>query len=150
MVVIGTLWVHVPVCVSACVCACVVGGLGMGRPVQPVSATVCGVCVVDLSEGERISLAEEALEEDEGSDLETSLGMQTWPRDLVCGSLLILAAPITSAHRTGDQNTPALIPAWVGLQGLPLPPGTGAAVLLPLAVAMSGAPAPEGGEILPC
>lgn len=133
MVVIGTLWVRMPVCVRACVRACVVGGLGMGRPVQPVSATVCG-----------------ALEEDEGSDLETSLGMQTWPRDLVCGSLLILAAPITSAHRTGDQNTPALIPAWVGLQGLPLPPGTGAAVLLPLAVAMSGAPAPEGGEILPC
>lgn len=40
---------------------------------------------------------------------------------------------------------------WVGLQGLPLPPGTGATSLLPFAVLVSGAsspPCPEGREIL--
>lgn len=76
--------------------------------------------------------------------------MQTWQKELVCTSLLILAAtaipPPHPAPSTALQIKAlwALIPVWVGLQGQPLPPRTGGASLLPLAVAMSGAPGKWG------
>lgn len=55
-----------------------------------------------------------------------------------------MAAPFPSAAQRGDQSTQGLNPVWVGLQGLPLPPGTGATVPLPLVVAMSGVPRKVG------
>lgn len=97
--------------------------------------------------GQRIPLAEGVLEEDEDPDLETRLGMQSCPKDLVCQSLFTLAAPTTNTACSGDQATMGSHPRVGGAPGAPRPPGTGATALLPLAGAMSGAP--EGGENLP-
>lgn len=55
--------------------------------------------------GQRIPLAEGILEEDEDPDLETRLGMQSCPKDLVCQSLFTLAAPTTNTACSGDQAT---------------------------------------------
>ena len=83
-----------------------------------------------LSERERISSEERALEEDVGLDVDSSLGMQNWPKECISVNL-------GSAHhkctQTGRQSTWSLGPVWVGLQGTTLPPRTGATIpsLLP-------------------
>ena len=48
--------------------------------------------------------------------------------------------------QTGDQSTWGLSPVWVGLQELPLPPGTGATIPLPPVVAMSSGAAWKVGR----
>lgn len=99
-------------------------------------------------EGERISLGEGALEEDAGSGLETSLGMQTWPKDLVCTSLLLLADPNTGAACTGDQSTLGSHPNVGGAPGAaPCPHRQVPCYCFP-SLSLSPEP-PEGGEILP-
>ena len=80
-----------------------------------------------LSERERISSGERALEEDAGLDVDSSLGTQNWPKECISVNL-------GSAHhkrtQTGHQSTWVLSPVWVGLQGTTLPPGTGATIPL--------------------